>query len=194
MTVEPPSPPESQPEPQPEPPVSDTSGPGLRIPVAAPGRAAGERTAPAASSQDESADVASVYRSVGGQPFFDDLAGRFYDRVRNDPTLLALYPDQQQLGPATRRLSMFLAQYWGGPGTYSEERGHPRLRMRHAPYRIDSGARDHWLDAMLDALDHTMGALDRQRLGLSEEDAATLDAGFRSYFRMAADHLVNADG
>ncbi len=180
MTSEQPTPPDD---------TTDAAGTtGLRIPVSAPGRAA----APAGSS--EPADVASVYRSVGGQPFFDDLAGRFYDHVRNDATLLALYPDQQQLGPATRRLSMFLAQYWGGPGTYSEERGHPRLRMRHAPYRIDARARDHWLTAMLDALDHTMAGLDRTALGLSDGDVSTLDEGFRSYFRLAADHLVNADG
>ena len=186
MTTEQPTPPGD--------PSDDAPTTGLRIPVTAPGRAAGARVAPAAGGDGEPTDVASVYRSVGGQSFFDDLAGRFYDHVRDDPTLLALYPDQEQLGPATRRLSMFLAQYWGGPGTYSEERGHPRLRMRHAPYRIDPTARDHWLAAMLDSLDHAMGDLDRGRLGLSEDDVATLDTGFRSYFRMAADHLVNADG
>jgi hemoglobin len=82
-----------------------------------------------------------------------DLVGRFYDEVENDPVLLDLYPDKDDLAPARRRLTLFLAQYWGGPQTYSDERGHPRLRMRHAPFRIGPAERDAWLLHMRAALD-----------------------------------------
>ncbi len=182
---------------RPEPTAEGTGGSppaGLRIPVGAPGRRPdAERPGPVGDATGDTAQVASVHRSVGGQPFFDDLVGRFYDHVRHDPVLLSLYPDQEHLEPAAERLSLFLAQYWGGPGTYSERRGHPRLRMRHAPYRIDERARDHWLAAMLDALDRTMAELDRDALGLSEDDVRVLDERFRSYFEQAANHLVNSE-
>ena len=95
----------------------------------------------------------SVYEAVGGQPFFDALAAAFYRRVAADQVLLGLYPDQMDLGPAARRLALFLGQYWGGPQTYSEERGHPRLRMRHSPFEIGPTERDHWMIAMNGALD-----------------------------------------
>ena len=95
----------------------------------------------------------SVYEAVGGQPFFDALAAAFYRRVAADEVLLCLYPDQTDLGPAARRLALFLGQYWGGPQTYSEERGHPRLRMRHSPFEIGPTERDHWMIAMNGALD-----------------------------------------
>jgi hemoglobin len=87
----------------------------------------------------------SVFEAAGGMPFFERLVDRFYDGVASDPELLALYPEPDDLGPARRRLALFLAQYWGGPATYSAERGHPRLRMRHAPFAIDAAARDRWL-------------------------------------------------
>ena len=95
-------------------------------------------------AQDEQHQV-TVYAAVGGQPFFDHLVDRFYERVADDEVLLSLYPDQVDLAPARRRLSMFLAQYWGGPDTYSSERGHPRLRMRHLPFTIDPTAAEHWV-------------------------------------------------
>jgi hemoglobin len=85
-------------------------------------------------------------------PFFERLVDRFYDGVASDPELLALYPEPDDLGPARRRLALFLAQYWGGPATYSAERGHPRLRMRHAPFAIDAAARDRWLVHMRAAI------------------------------------------
>jgi hemoglobin len=94
----------------------------------------------------------SVYEAVGGQAFFDALAAAFYRRVAADEVLIRLYPDQSELAPAARRLALFLGQYWGGPTTYSEERGHPRLRMRH-PYPIGFTERDHWLAAMNSSLD-----------------------------------------
>ena len=78
-------------------------------------------------------------------PFFVALVDAFYDGVAADPQLLAIYPDPDDLGPARRRLTLFLAQYWGGPTTYSDERGHPRLRMRHMPFVIGEAERDRWL-------------------------------------------------
>ena len=93
----------------------------------------------------------SLYARAGGMPFFEDLVARFYAGVAEDDVLRPLYPEAD-LGPAQRRLTLFLAQYWGGPRTYDEERGHPRLRMRHAPFAIDPLARDRWLLHMRAAL------------------------------------------
>ena len=81
-------------------------------------------------------------------PFFERLVDLFYREVESDPMLLRLYPNPEDLGAARRHLSLFLAQYWGGPTTYSDERGHPRLRLRHAPFAIGPGERDHWLRHM----------------------------------------------
>lgn len=91
------------------------------------------------------------YEQFGGAPFFERLVAAFYERVAHDPVLRPMYPEGD-LGPAQRRLTLFLMQYWGGPDTYSQERGHPRLRMRHAPYAIDSVARDRWITLMHDAV------------------------------------------
>jgi hemoglobin len=96
---------------------------------------------------------ASLYDAVGGMAFFERLGAEFYRRVAADPVLLSLYPDPEDLGPAEERLTLFLAQYWGGPTTYSDRRGHPRLRMRHAPFAIGPRERDHWLAAMAAAID-----------------------------------------
>ncbi len=85
-------------------------------------------------------------------PFFEGLVGRFYDRVAADPILRALYPDPDLAG-ARHRLTLFLAQYWGGPTTYNDERGHPRLRMRHVPFAIGPEERDRWLAAMGGAIE-----------------------------------------
>ena len=90
----------------------------------------------------------TLYDAVGGMPFFEALVDRFYDGVQGDPALLALYPEPQDLGPARHKLTLFLAQYWGGPTTYHEERGHPALRMRHAPFPIGIEERDRWLTHM----------------------------------------------
>jgi hemoglobin len=93
----------------------------------------------------------TVYRVVGGMEFFDELVDRFYKRVATDILLRPLYPDD--LGESKRHLALFLAQYWGGPATYSDQRGHPRLRMRHAPFIISDAERDAWLRHMSAALD-----------------------------------------
>ncbi len=122
--------------------------------------------------------AATLFERVGGLPFFEGLAEQFYVSVRTDPVLLALYPQPDDLVPARRRLALFLAQYWGGPTTYSDERGHPRLRMRHATFPIDDGMRDRWLAHMNTALDATAAP-------------AELLAEMRDYFVRAADHLRN---
>jgi len=92
----------------------------------------------------------SVYEIVGGEPVFRQLVRDFYAGVATDPVLRPLYPDD--LGPAEDRLRMFLVQYWGGPTTYSEQRGHPRLRMRHVSWVIGERERDAWLALMLAAV------------------------------------------
>src|ERR1700686_5877666 len=94
--------------------------------------------------------VRSLYDRVGGEPFFFELVDRFYDAVSNDPLLRPMYPED--LADTRAHLALFLIQYWGGPSTYQDERGHPRLRMRHAPHRIDDAARDAWLSHMGAAL------------------------------------------
>jgi hemoglobin len=86
----------------------------------------------------------SLYEHAGGTPFFEALVARFYEGVEGDPILRPVYPEAD-LAPAQRRLTLFLIQYWGGPTTYDEERGHPRLRMRHAPFAIGPTERDRWL-------------------------------------------------
>ncbi|GAA5175522.1 globin [Pseudonocardia eucalypti] len=92
------------------------------------------------------------YADVDGAEVFKRLVARFYEQVAEDPVLRPLYPEED-LGPAEDRLRMFLEQYWGGPRTYSEQRGHPRLRMRHAPFKIGPIERDAWLRCMRVAVD-----------------------------------------
>ena len=94
----------------------------------------------------------TFYAAVGGEETFRRLVDAFYAGVAEDPLLRSLYPEDD-LGPAADRLRMFLVQYWGGPTTYSQQRGHPRLRMRHAPFAINSAARDAWLTHMREAVD-----------------------------------------
>ncbi len=94
----------------------------------------------------------SLYDVAGGMSFFEALVDRFYDGVASDPGLLRVYPEPDDLSGARHRLTLFLAQYWGGPRTYDEERGHPRLRMRHSPFTIGSAERDAWLRHMREAV------------------------------------------
>jgi hemoglobin len=94
----------------------------------------------------------SLYERAGGTPFFEALVARFYEGVEGDPVLRPVYPEAD-LAPAQRRLTLFLIQYWGGPTTYDEERGHPRLRMRHVPFAIGPTERDRWLLHMRAAID-----------------------------------------
>jgi hemoglobin len=94
----------------------------------------------------------SIYELAGGEETFRLLVRRFYARVATDPVLRAVYPDEDLSG-ATERLTLFLIQYWGGPTTYSDQRGHPRLRMRHQPFAIGQAERDAWLGNMKAAVD-----------------------------------------
>ena len=100
-----------------------------------------------------------LFDRVGGEQFFVDLVDRFYDAVEHDQVLIPLYPEGEQTEGARRRLALFLMQYFGGPETYMEERGHPRLRMRHFPYSIGEQERDHWLIHMVSAIDQTVALL-----------------------------------
>ncbi|PJE94636.1 globin [Streptomyces carminius] len=94
----------------------------------------------------------TFFEQVGGEETFRRLVRRFYEGVAEDPLLRPMYPEED-LGPAEERLTLFLMQYWGGPKTYSERRGHPRLRMRHVPFTVDRAAHDAWLRHMRDAVD-----------------------------------------
>jgi hemoglobin len=122
----------------------------------------------------------TLYDAVGGMPFFEALVDRFYRGVASDPVLLAVYPDPVDLGPARRRLTLFLAQYWGGPTTYGDERGHPRLRMRHAPFTIGPAERDRWLVHMREAVD-----------AVAPNDAVR--GALLDYFDMAAEGMRNRE-
>lgn len=110
--------------------------------------------------------------------FFETLVDRFYERVADDPVLLPLYPEPDDLAPARRRLTLFLAQYWGGPSDYSDERGHPRLRMRHAPFAIGVDERDRWLEHMRAAV-------------ASLDPPGDVRQSLEDYFTMAAESMRN---
>ncbi|MDI5967287.1 globin [Streptomyces sp. SL13] len=94
----------------------------------------------------------TFFEAVGGEATFRRLVHHFYLGVESDPLLRPMYPEGD-LGPAEERLALFLMQYWGGPRTYSENRGHPRLRMRHTPFQVDRAAHDAWLTHMRAAVD-----------------------------------------
>lgn len=119
----------------------------------------------------------SFYVEVGGHDTFVRLVDAFYRGVAADPILKPMYPEED-LAPAAERLTLFLEQYWGGPTTYSEQRGHPRLRMRHLPFHVNPDARDRWLQHMRAAVDE---------LGLSPLHEATL----WDYLQRAAHAMVN---
>ena len=123
----------------------------------------------------------SFYDEVGGAETFRTIVSKFYQLVREDEILRPLYPDDE-LDEAEERLRMFLEQYWGGPRTYSDQRGHPRLRMRHAPFRVGYLERDAWLRCM--------------HIAIAEVDSQTLDEPHRralvDYFEMAAHSMVNS--
>ena len=122
----------------------------------------------------------SLYERVGGSAFFSALVDAFYDGVADDPVLRPLYPPDSDLSDERRWLALFLVQYWGGPGDYSAARGHPRLRMRHAPFSIGAAERDAWLTHMLGAVESS---------GAGPGEVAELEA----YFRSAADFMINRE-
>ena len=121
--------------------------------------------------------MTSDFESFGGKDFFTNLVNDFYQEIINDPILKPMYPEDDIAG-AIERLSLFLMQYWGGPTTYSENRGHPRLRMRHEQFAIDFKARDAWLKNMNIALNKQI---------ISDENKTKL----WNYLQMAADGMVN---
>jgi hemoglobin len=124
---------------------------------------------------------ASLYERVGGSAFFEHLVDAFYARVADDPVLAPLYPEHPDFTGARHRLTLFLIQYWGGPTTYSDERGHPRLRMRHFPYSVGPLERDRWLAHMSAAIDEVC-------------DDPQIAAELIAYFVPAAEHLRNDTG
>ncbi len=123
-------------------------------------------------------DTTNYYELFGGDPFLADLVSQFYARVATNEILRSMYPERDMAG-AARRLQMFLEQYWGGPTTYSEERGHPRLRMRHAGFHIGPAARDAWLTCMREAVD-----------GMEMEQGSR--EKLWRYLEGAAEHLLNS--
>jgi hemoglobin len=125
-----------------------------------------------------------MYDEVGGSAFFVKLVDRFYEGVAGDDVLMPLYPDGSDLTGAKERLSLFLMQYWGGPTTYSDARGHPRLRQRHFPFTIGERERDHWLAHMLAAVDQVC------REGNHEP---SVHERLVEYMTNAAQHMVNAE-
>ena len=121
----------------------------------------------------------SLFEEVGGSPFFDRLVERFYEGVATDDVLLPLYPEQSDLSGAKERLTLFLQQYWGGPTTYSDERGHPRLRQRHFPFVIGERERDRWMVHMMAAVDE-----------LSPNDS--VHQQLMEYMTMASTAMINS--
>ncbi len=124
-------------------------------------------------------DRISLYDRAGGTPFFEALVGSFYAGVAVDPELRPIYPESD-LAAAQHRLTLFLIQYWGGPTTYDDERGHPRLRMRHMPFAIGPAERDRWLVHMRAAIAETAPPPD-------------VAAELERYFAMAADAMRNRE-
>lgn len=155
-------------------PGSSSAHPAANLPQTAP-------TAPAKltlrSGEQGNAVTDTVWSQVGGTPTFEIIAEAFYRGVRTDEVLAPMYPDDDWEG-ATWRLRAFLEQYWGGPTTYSEQRGHPRLRMRHQPFAVTPDARERWLR-------HMHAALDEAALPPMH------DAAFRDYVERAATAMVN---
>jgi hemoglobin len=119
-----------------------------------------------------------LYEAVGGEPTFRKIVARFYAEVAQDEVLRPIYPEED-LGPAEERFRLFLIQYWGGPHTYSDNRGHPRLRMRHAPFKIGPIERDAWLRAIRIGVDEA---------GLAEPYRQQL----WNYLEMAAHSMMNS--
>lgn len=133
--------------------------------------------APATGPSEPPAERRVTYfEQFGGHDTFVHLVELFYQGVADDPVLRPMYPDD--LAPAKERLLLFLEQYWGGPTTYSEQRGHPRLRLRHAPFRVDADARDRWLR-------HMRAAVTQLRL------APPLESLLWDYLERAAWSMVN---
>ena len=129
--------------------------------------------------QQDQKNERTLYELVGGEEIFRRLVDAFYARVEKDSLLRPLFPEELEAGKHWQFL--FLSQFFGGPTTYAEERGHPRLRMRHFPFVIDQQARDHWLAHMLEAIDEA---------GIEEPMRSVMT----DYFERASTHMINKDG
>ena len=125
-----------------------------------------------------SSEATTFYDEIGGYDVIHRIVEKFYEGVAGDPVLRPLYPEED-LGPAAERFTLFLVQYWGGPTTYSERRGHPRLRMRHAPFAVTPAAKERWLVHFREGLD-------------SVELTPEQDAQFWDYVTHAAQFMVNS--
>ena len=146
---------------------------------------------PDGTNDDAVSDTASsLFSRVGGTVFFERLVDAFYTGVATDDVLLPLYPEQPDLSGARHRLRLFLAQYWGGPTTYADERGHPMLRMRHMPFHVGPLERDRWLLHMSHAVEQTCSAPPIDGVAVPQGVADELMA----YFAPAAEHLRNDTG
>jgi hemoglobin len=131
----------------------------------------------------------TLYDRVGGTPFFERLVDEFYSGVASDDVLAPLYPEFPDLSGARRRLTLFLVQYWGGPTTYSDERGHPRLRLRHLPFVIGERERDRWLLHMSRAVGLAVSAL-----AVDPPDRDAIASELLGYFGPAAEQMRNNTG
>jgi len=129
----------------------------------------------------DEATAPSLFFRAGGMPFFERIVDAFYAEVADDPVLAPLYPEYPDFSGARHRLTLFLAQYWGGPTTYSDERGHPALRMRHMRFHLGPRERDRWLEHMASAVDQVC-------------DDEAIAAELMRYFVPAAEHLRNDTG
>ena len=129
----------------------------------------------------DEATAPSLFSRAGGMPFFERLVDAFYAGVAGDDVLAPLYPEHPDFTGARHRLTLFLAQYWGGPTTYSDERGHPALRMRHMRFTVGPAERDRWLQHMAAAVEAVC-------------DDPSVAAELMRYFIPAAEHLRNDTG
>ncbi|MDO8364496.1 MAG: globin [Actinomycetota bacterium] len=157
--------------------VTPPAAPPATTPVAAPAET--PVATPVAAPGEAPEEGVTVYEAVGGMPFFQRLAAAFYEGIAVDPVLLPMYPSDDMEG-AQHRLTLFLAQFWGGPLTYMEERGHPMLRARHMPFPVGPTERDHWLL-------HMSAAVERLTPPGEVRDA------MMNYFVMAAEAMRNKD-
>ena len=129
----------------------------------------------------------TLYQLVGGFAFFERLVDTFYERVAADDLLVRLYPEAPDLTGARHRLTLFLAQYWGGPTHYNDERGHPQLRLRHLPFQVGPEERDHWLA-------HMTAAVDVAIADLPVDTGVAVREALIGYFVPTAEQLRNDTG
>lgn len=151
---------------------------------AGPDDAASNEGGASKAAADDQRPRVTLYEAVGGVDYFFALVGAFYDGVADDPILRPLYPED--LDDSIRHTALFLAQYWGGPTTYSDERGHPRLRMRHFPFAIGEPERDAWVRHMLAALEAT--PLPEMIGAAAVDEVRSMQ---RNYFEQAATAMIN---